>query len=119
MSTIVGIVLLLGLVGLFALTRTGGSAADLPGFLERGAPILDVRTPGEFAGGHVRGAMNIPVEQLAKRLTEVPEGPVVVYCRSGMRNTGNAPRSLRPSMTSSLASTVPSFGHQLTVCSPR
>lgn len=86
MSTIVGIVLLLGLVGLFALTRTGGSAADLPGFLERGAPILDVRTPGEFAGGHVRGAMNIPVEQLAKRLTEVPEGPVVVYCRSGMRS---------------------------------
>ena len=37
-----------------------------------------------------------------------------IHCRSGMRTTGWPPRSLMPSMTSSLASTVPRAGHQLT-----
>ena len=42
-----------------------------------------------------------------------------IHCLSGMRTTGCPPRSLRPSMISSLASTVPSFAHQFTVCVPR
>ena len=42
-----------------------------------------------------------------------------IHCRSGIRKTGWPPRSLRPSMISSLASTVPSAGHQFTVCTPR
>lgn len=51
-----------------------------------GAALLDVRTPIEFAGGHIDGAINIPVGELAQRMGEVPEGPVVVYCRSGARS---------------------------------
>lgn len=50
--------------------------------------ILDVRTPAEFASGHVPGAVNIPHDQLAARLTEVESfrsAPVVVYCKSGRR----------------------------------
>lgn len=50
--------------------------------------ILDVRTPGEFAAGHVPGAVNIPHDQLAERLSEVERfrsAPVVVYCKSGRR----------------------------------
>ncbi len=47
--------------------------------------ILDVRTPREFAGGHANGAVNIPVQQLAERLAEVPEGPLLIICRSGKR----------------------------------
>ena len=42
-----------------------------------------------------------------------------IHCRSGIRKTWCPPRSLRPSIISSLASTVPSAGHQLTVCTPR
>ena len=42
-----------------------------------------------------------------------------IHCNSGRRTTGCPPRSLRPSMTSSLANTVPSFGHQFTICFPR
>jgi len=45
-----------------------------------------VRTTGEFAGGHLTGATNIPVEQLANRLSEVAAKEVVVYCRSGRRS---------------------------------
>lgn len=49
--------------------------------------LLDVRTPQEFASGHIPGAVNISVESLASRLNEVQMGqPIVVYCRSGNRS---------------------------------
>jgi phage shock protein E len=48
--------------------------------------LLDVRTPEEFAEGHVPGAKNIPVAEIEGRAAEVPKDrPVVVYCRSGAR----------------------------------
>lgn len=50
--------------------------------------VLDVRTPAEFAAGHVPGARNIPHDQLAARLGELAtlrDKPVVLYCRSGRR----------------------------------
>jgi rhodanese-related sulfurtransferase len=55
---------------------------------EEGATLLDVRTPGEFAAGHVQGARNIPLQQLAARVEELgsQQKPVVVYCRSGNRS---------------------------------
>ncbi|NDJ61059.1 MAG: rhodanese-like domain-containing protein [Chloroflexi bacterium] len=50
--------------------------------------LIDVRTPEEFASGHIPGAINIPVEELAGRLDEVPnDTAIVVYCRSGNRST--------------------------------
>lgn len=48
--------------------------------------VLDVRTPDEYVSGHVPGAVNIPHDQLAQRLAEVPKDrDVVLYCRSGRR----------------------------------
>ena len=44
--------------------------------------VLDVRPPEEFAAGHVPGAVNIPVRELAKRLKELPKNKeVIAYCR--------------------------------------
>ena len=44
--------------------------------------VLDVRPPEEFAAGHVAGAVNIPIHELAKRLSELPKRrEVVAYCR--------------------------------------
>lgn len=44
--------------------------------------VLDVRPPEEFAAGHVPGAVNIPIDQLKRRLRELPKGrEVVAYCR--------------------------------------
>ena len=52
--------------------------------------VLDVRTPQEYAEGHVPGAVNVPYDQLASRLAEVPKDKdVVLYCRTG-RRTGIA-----------------------------
>ncbi len=51
--------------------------------------IVDVRTPQEFADGHIDGAVNIPVElpDFMDRVSELdPSGTYAVYCRSGNRS---------------------------------
>ena len=50
--------------------------------------FVDVRTPEEYAGGHVPGAINIPLDQVKDRLSEFRQmpKPVVAYCRSGARS---------------------------------
>lgn len=51
-----------------------------------GVTLLDVREPDEFAGGHVDGALNLPLSTLRGRLSEVPTGePIWVYCAAGQR----------------------------------
>ena len=48
----------------------------------KAAVVLDVRPEDEFALGHVRGALNIPMDQLKRRLAELPKGhEIVAYCR--------------------------------------
>ncbi|MCP5068671.1 MAG: rhodanese-like domain-containing protein [bacterium] len=55
--------------------------------VRNGATLLDVRSPAEFASGHVPGAVNIPVQALTRRHHEIRrDAPVVVYCRSGGRS---------------------------------
>jgi rhodanese-related sulfurtransferase len=61
-----------------------------------GIKVVDVRTPAEFAAGHVPGAVNIPYDELARRAGELgpPSTPVLLYCRSG-RRSGIATDTLR------------------------
>ncbi|KAK3988615.1 putative NADH oxidase [Cladorrhinum sp. PSN332] len=49
--------------------------------------VLDVRSPGEFSGGHINGAINIPIGELRKRLGELDKSgkKVLVYCQIGYR----------------------------------
>jgi phage shock protein E len=50
--------------------------------------IIDVRTPEEFNEEHIKGAINIPVDQVGNRIDEIKEmpQPIVAYCRSGNRS---------------------------------
>lgn len=50
--------------------------------------IIDVRSPDEFAKGHVPGALNIPLEDIPERVIELMEmpRPIIAYCRSGNRS---------------------------------
>lgn len=67
------------------------SAEQAHTLVEGGATLLDVRTPGEYAAGHLDGALNIPVQQLGSRIDEVShDAPVVVYCQSGGRSASAA-----------------------------
>ena len=49
--------------------------------------LVDVRTPEEFATGHIAGAVNIPLQDIAARMSEIPKDtPAIIYCRSGNRS---------------------------------
>lgn len=50
-----------------------------------GARLLDVRTAAEHAAGHIPGSLNIPVDELPGRLTDLPDGELIVYCQLGVR----------------------------------
>lgn len=54
----------------------------------QGATLVDVRSPQEFAQGHIEGALNIPVGELPARISELGarEKTFVLYCRSGARS---------------------------------
>lgn len=47
--------------------------------------LVDVRSPGEYATGHVPQASNIPLEQVEMRLADLGDAPVVLLCHSGNR----------------------------------
>ncbi|RKD15308.1 CoA-disulfide reductase [Pelobium manganitolerans] len=54
--------------------------------VEANAALIDVRTPTEFAGGTIEGAVNIPLDEIRNRLTEVPtDKPLHIFCQQGMR----------------------------------
>jgi rhodanese-related sulfurtransferase len=56
--------------------------------LGKGAILLDVRTPEEYKAGHIKSAINVPVDQVRSRIAEIKamNKPVITYCRSGMRS---------------------------------
>ncbi len=63
------------------------SVAELAAARAAGITLVDVRTPAEFAGGHVPGAVNIPLDQVEARITELPEvGDIHVICAAGGRS---------------------------------
>jgi rhodanese-related sulfurtransferase len=56
--------------------------------LEGGAQLVDVRAPHEWEAGHIRGAVHLPLDELAERAGELdPERPVILYCRGGTRSS--------------------------------
>ena len=97
MSSWVWMVVAVGL-GYLWMSRNRGSlieSSEAHRLVKDGALLVDVRTPGEYRGGHIEGAVNIPLDQVQRRVNEFGERdkPVVVYCRSGARS-GNALRIL-------------------------
>ena len=52
--------------------------------------VIDVRTPEEFASGHIDGAINIPYDQIGEKLPTLKnikkDDNILVYCRSGRRS---------------------------------
>ena len=68
-----------------------GSSVDqskVKEMLDNGAVIIDVRTPGEFQGGHVSGSKNIPLNEIAQKAKKIQslKKPVVLCCASGNRS---------------------------------
>jgi rhodanese-related sulfurtransferase len=77
------------MIGLLKRILGFGPAVDYAQLVKQGAVILDVRTKGEYAGGHIKGSLNISVDQLQNNLHKLPnkEKPIITCCASGMRSS--------------------------------
>lgn len=87
------VMIAIGLIAVFLLATgfRGGHFADpdeARALVQDGAILVDVRTPGEFQQHHIPGAINIPLQELERRLAELPgtDEEIVLYCRSGNRS---------------------------------
>jgi rhodanese-related sulfurtransferase len=70
------------------------SDVQLKEALAQGAFLVDVRTPGEFSSGSVKGAVNIPLDKISTSLSKFKgKENIVVFCQSGNRS-GQAKRFL-------------------------
>lgn len=65
-----------------------GPKTDYAALVKKGAIILDVRSKGEYAGGHIKGSINISVDQLSNNLAKLKDKntPIITCCASGMRS---------------------------------
>lgn len=69
------------------LSKLFGPKVDMGQLIKDGAVIVDVRSTGEYAGGHIKGSMNIPLDQLSGKLNKLNKNkPIITCCASGMRS---------------------------------
>ncbi len=65
-----------------------GPKIDFRELVKNGAQIIDVRTPGEFKVGHIKGAVNIPLQNISSQMKRIrKDRPVITCCASGMRSS--------------------------------
>jgi len=63
---------------------------------KQNAFFVDVRSEGEYLNGHIQGSKNIPLNQLSKRMTEIPnDTKVIVVCQSGSRSARGTMKLLK------------------------
>lgn len=64
-----------------------GPKVDYAALVKQGAIILDVRSKGEYAGGHMKGSINISLDTLSHNLSKLrKDNPIITCCASGMRS---------------------------------
>lgn len=67
---------------------SSGPAVDFASLVKAGAVIVDVRTQGEFNSGHIKGSINIPLDEIKNKTAELKKKDKVIItcCRSGNRS---------------------------------
>ena len=69
-------------MGLFSNLFGGGDTPDLKNIIDEGAFLVDVRSPGEFAEGHVKGSVNIPLDRVTMELVKFKDKKnIIVFKR--------------------------------------
>ena len=66
-----------------------GPPTNYNALIEKGAVIVDVRTAGEYANGHIKGSKNIPVNTIQREVANIKKWnkPVITVCQSGARSS--------------------------------
>jgi phage shock protein E len=64
-----------------------GPATDFAALLKEGAQIVDVRTKAEYQQGHIKGSVNIPLNNLSNHYAKMKkDAPIITCCASGVRS---------------------------------
>lgn len=64
-----------------------GPKTDYKELLKKGAQIIDVRSRDEYSSGHLKGSINIPLNELASSVNKIKKNvPLITCCASGMRS---------------------------------
>jgi phage shock protein E len=75
-------------MNIFKLLFGGSASVDLQSVIDEGAFLVDVRTPGEFARGNVKGSVNIPLDRIQTQLAKFKNKKnIIVFCQSGGRSS--------------------------------
>jgi rhodanese-related sulfurtransferase len=76
-------------MGLLDFLGFGNKSNRIQELKDKGAVIIDVRSHGEFAGGHIKGAKNIPLNEIGNKINDIKKlnKPVIACCASGMRSS--------------------------------
>ncbi len=75
-------------MGIFSNLFGGGTSPNLKSIIDEGAFLVDVRSAGEFAEGHVKGSVNIPLDKVQTDLAKFKNKKnIIVFCRSGNRSS--------------------------------
>jgi len=79
----------MSILGNLILRGGADKGLDLAALVKDGALVIDTRTPAEFAGGHIEGALNIPYDTIAAAIGNYEQNKarsIIVYCHSGARS---------------------------------
>ncbi len=100
LAIVVAMLVVAGAVALLATPKTEDGAlpsskdvsnAELHFLASQGVRLVDVRTPVEYAGGHIEGAENVPVDDVPAASAGWDKTiPIAVYCQSGSRSLNAA-----------------------------
>jgi len=75
------------MIQLFKKLFGSGPKVNYKELVATGATIVDVRTKGEYQSGHIKGSVNIPLDNLRNNLSKIKKDkPVITCCASGMRS---------------------------------
>lgn len=66
----------------------GGTTVDFKELVNNGAVIIDVRSPGEYKSGHIKGSKNFPLDTIRTKVNDLKKlnKPLITVCRSGARS---------------------------------
>ncbi len=75
-------------MGLLSMLGLSGKSESVKEFMDKGAVIIDVRTPAEYSGGHIKGSKNIPLNTIGNQIDALKKlnKPIIACCASGMRS---------------------------------
>jgi phage shock protein E len=83
------------MLGILKKLFSGSPATDWKALVKEGAVIVDVRSRAEYAAGHIRNSINIPLQELDRHLGKLKKDKTIITCCASGRRSGMAKSALQ------------------------